>query len=127
MGLGAACEACTDRRIEVLKSVELHGAWMTFCHNCSARIFKLEPMPSSVAEIKKRLNRERRNEERRTDSEDQRVFQYDRRQEKRRSKRDEESEENSTPLLGVDLALSQKADPKQDLTCISAEALAENV
>ena len=84
-------------------------------------------MPSSVAEIKKRLNRERRNEERRTDSEDQRVFQYDRRQEKRRSKRDEESEENSTPLLGVDLALSQKADPKQDLTCISAEALAENV
>jgi len=84
VGFGAACILCSDRRRENLKSVELLGAWLPTCHNCSARAAALDPMPRTIAAIRKQLGRERRKRERRIGKNDTRVFQYDRRTSQRR-------------------------------------------
>lgn len=60
VGLGAACRMCGDRRRGVLKSMELLGCWVAVCHNCSARIAGLSPLPQTMAGIEEALGRERR-------------------------------------------------------------------
>ena len=84
VGLGASCRFCGERRRSHLKSVELLGAWVPTCHNCSARIGALMPLPQSVAAIREALIRERRREPRRGGKADGRVFPYERRDEDRR-------------------------------------------
>jgi hypothetical protein len=79
VGLNAACTVCEERRKGFLKQIELLGAWVPMCHNCAGRAMQLLPAPTSLAEIKKRLSRERRNGERRIGKKDTRVFPRERR------------------------------------------------
>jgi len=79
---------CGDRRHQLLKSVELLGAWVPICHNCSAMATKLVPMPQSIGEIRATLSRDRRDNERRWGKRDSRVFRYNRRSDDRRVPRD---------------------------------------
>jgi hypothetical protein len=85
VGMGAACVMCNDRRREHLRSMELMGHWMPCCHNCSARIARLMPMPATLDEVRTVLGRERRADERRIGKPDTRIFRRDRRGLERRS------------------------------------------
>ena len=55
VGLGASCRMCGERRRSVLKSMELLAAWTTVCHNCSARIAALTPLPRTLDDIRAAL------------------------------------------------------------------------
>jgi hypothetical protein len=79
VGLGAACVMCNDRRREHLRMIELLRAWVPSCHNCHARILRLEPFPQTIDEIRTRLHRERRTRDRRAGKADTRVFPRERR------------------------------------------------
>ncbi len=89
VGLGARCVVCSERRRRLLRSTELHGAWHPMCFACAGQAMALEPLPETVAELKRVLNRERRQDDRRFGKTDTRVFQYDRRVGQRRADRDE--------------------------------------
>ena len=89
VGIGARCVTCTEKRRRVLKTVELHGAWFPMCFNCSGQLLHLDPLPATLAELKKIVSRERRASDRRIGKPDTRVFQYERRVGDRRSSRDE--------------------------------------
>lgn len=56
---------CGERRRGYLRLVELLAAWMPMCHNCAHRSTTLSPMPRSIEEIRNRLHRDRRADERR--------------------------------------------------------------
>lgn len=88
VGLGALCCMCGDRRHGLLKSVELLGAWVPICHNCSALAKSLQPMPQTISAIRETLNRDRRDTERRWGKRDSRVFRYNRRGDERRIPRE---------------------------------------
>ena len=90
VGMGAKCAMCSERRRARLKSVELLGAWMPVCYTCSGRAAILNPMPQTVAGIRRALIRERRATDRRFGKKDTRVFQYDRRSDDRREGRNDE-------------------------------------
>jgi hypothetical protein len=79
VGLGAACVMCNDRRREHLRMIELLRAWVPSCHNCHARVLRLDPMPASVEDIRTRLARDRRTRERRVGKADTRVYPRERR------------------------------------------------
>lgn len=127
VGLGAQCCMCGDRRREHLKSVELLGAWVPICHNCSALASALEPMPQSIGEIRTALARDRRTDERRWGKRDSRVFRHNRRGGDRRVPREQAE-------FGVDedmiveiselvselelISLEQLDKSRADLTCI---------
>jgi hypothetical protein len=87
VGVGARCCVCSERRRDALRSVELLGGWLPMCYTCSGRAMRLDPLPQSLAEIRKELDRERRRDERRIGKPDTRVFQYDRRTGDRRGER----------------------------------------
>jgi hypothetical protein len=78
---------CADRRRDNLRSVELLGSWMPVCHNCAARVMKLEPLPQSIGAIRNTLSRDRRYKARRFGKEESRVFPRERRSDDRRSVR----------------------------------------
>jgi hypothetical protein len=82
--MGAACTMCGDRRREHLRSVELLGNWIPCCHNCATRTHGLDPLPQSIGEIRRVLERDRRAALRRLGKKDTRVFQRDRRTTDRR-------------------------------------------
>ncbi len=84
VGVGACCVLCSERRRDNLRSVELLGSWMPVCHNCSSRVMKLDPLPQSIGEIRKVLQRDRRFKARRFGKNDTRVFPRDRRADDRR-------------------------------------------
>src|SRR5690606_13488053 len=90
VGLGAKCCLCSERRRDALRSVEILGAWRCTCYNCAARATKLSPMPATLAELRRALDRERRRIERRVGTKDSRVFQYERRKGERRTGEREE-------------------------------------
>ena len=90
VGLGARCVTCPEKRRRVLKTVELHGAWHPMCFNCAGQILHLDPLPATLAELKRMVSRERRDSDRRLGVKpDTRVFQYERRVGERRSSREE--------------------------------------
>jgi hypothetical protein len=89
VGLGARCVTCSEKRRRALKTVELHGAWHPMCFNCAGQILHLDPLPETIAELKRMVSRERRDLDRRIGRPDSRVFQYERRVGERRSSRDE--------------------------------------
>jgi hypothetical protein len=66
VGLGAACAVCNDRRRDNLRQVELLGAWVPMCGNCTVRTMRLDPMPRTVDGIRHELARERRRGDRRS-------------------------------------------------------------
>ncbi len=87
VGIGARCCICGERRRDSLRGVELLGGWMPMCYTCSGRAMRLDPLPQTLAEIRRELDRERRQDERRVGKPDTRVFQYDRRNGDRRGDR----------------------------------------
>ena len=86
VGLGASCRMCGERRREFLKSIELLGGWVPMCHNCAARTASLSPLPQTLGEIRRVLERERRQGGRRSGRADGRVFPYERRGRDRRAR-----------------------------------------
>jgi hypothetical protein len=68
VGLGAACAVCNDRRTDNLRQVELLGAWVPLCGNCTVRTMRLQPMPRTLDAIRHALSRERRRSDRRQDA-----------------------------------------------------------
>ncbi len=89
VGAGARCVTCTEKRRNVLRSVELFGAWQPMCFNCHGQVGQLDPMPETLAELRTAVSRERRQVDRRIGKADSRVFRYERRVGERRLDRDE--------------------------------------
>jgi hypothetical protein len=87
VGLGARCLTCGERRRRLLRAVELFGQWPAMCFSCAGQALTLSPMPTTVAELKIAVNRERRRTDRRAGKPDTRVFQYERRVGQRRATR----------------------------------------
>jgi len=87
VGVGARCCVCSERRRDHLRSVELLGSWIPMCYTCSGRAMQLDPLPQSLAGIRRVLSRDRRGSDRRFGKRDTRVFQYNRRGPDRREGR----------------------------------------
>lgn len=64
--------------------VEFQLRWLPMCFSCSGRGFRLHPLPMTLDELRSRLERNRRDEERRFDAPDRRIFQINRRGSERR-------------------------------------------
>ena len=118
---------CGDRRRNLLKSVELLGAWVPICHNCSALASTLQPMPQSMAEIRDTLNRDRRGDDRRWGKRDSRVFRHNRRGDDRRLPRETgESGVDESMIIEISelvselelLSIEVAGKSRVDLTCI---------
>lgn len=126
VGLGALCCMCGDRRHGLLKSVELLGAWVPICHNCSALAKSLQPMPQTISLIRETLSRNRREKDRRWGKRDSRVFRYNRRGDDRRSARDANDDgvdddmiiEISELVSELELLSLDNSPKSRDLTCI---------
>jgi hypothetical protein len=90
VGLGARCVTCPEKRRRLLRSVELHGTWRPMCFSCAGQLLHLDPLPTTLAEMRELVSRERRKRDRRaTKKPDTRVFQYERRVGQRRSVRED--------------------------------------
>ena len=87
VGLNAKCCCCAERRRDLLRSIEVLGAWMPMCFSCAGKAGRLETMPRTLYELRSALHRDRRAQERRGDKADTRVFQHDRRNDDRREGR----------------------------------------
>jgi hypothetical protein len=79
--------SCGERRRRVLRSIELLGVWQPLCFNCHGQTLALDPMPSTMIDLRIALERERRNRDRRIGKADTRVFRYERRVGERRDDR----------------------------------------
>ncbi len=85
VGRGAACVICNERRREQLRLCELHKRSLPMCHGCAARTLKLVPLPPTIEGIRELLTvRDRREDERRQDALDRRIFPRERRVGERR-------------------------------------------
>ena len=115
--LGAKCVTCPEKRRRVLKTVELFGAWKPMCHNCSGQLLHLDPMPKTIAEMKKVVSRERRDLDRRIGKVDSRVFRYERRVGERRSGREDFPAVDDDMIIEISTADSG-GDDFEDLTQI---------
>ncbi len=80
---------CNEKRIRVLRTVELFGNWKPMCFNCSGQLLAINPLPATIAELRQRLSRERRRKDRRIGKPDTRVYSYERRVGERRTPRGE--------------------------------------
>jgi hypothetical protein len=100
VGLGARCITCGERRLRMLRTVELYGAWPAMCFSCSGQLLALEPVPPTLAELRVALSRERRRTDRRSGRPDTRVFRYERRVGERRS-----SGRDDYPLVDDDMII----------------------
>jgi hypothetical protein len=86
--MGAKCVTCPEKRRKVLRAVELFGSWKPMCFNCSGQLLAMTPMPTSIAELRLAVSRERRAKDRRFGKVDGRVFRYERRVGQRRHTRE---------------------------------------
>jgi len=78
---------CGDRRRDFLKSAEVLGSFVPICFNCGGRLARLSRVPSTLAQVRIALDRERRVDERRLGRMDTRVYKIDRRRKNRRASR----------------------------------------
>ncbi|MFH0900664.1 MAG: hypothetical protein V2A73_08555 [Pseudomonadota bacterium] len=85
VGIGAVCAICGERRRSNLRLVEFRRSWLPMCHICATRATELIPMPESLEEMRWRLQRERRQDDRRIGRQDDRVFRWERRGLERRN------------------------------------------
>jgi hypothetical protein len=76
---GASCAVCEERRRENLRMAEFHRHSVTLCHICAARTLKLSKVPSSIDGLRRMLLRDRRQDDRRGDGMERRVFPRERR------------------------------------------------
>jgi len=74
VGRGASCAICQEKRREHLRLLELHNRSVPLCHVCAARTVKLGAVPPTLDQLRKTLRRNRREEDRRTDGLDRRIF-----------------------------------------------------
>jgi hypothetical protein len=117
---------CTERRREFLKSVELLGNWMPICYACASRAAKLAPMPQTIGAIRKALQRDRRQLDRRRGARDTRVFQHNRRSDERRAPRAAEIPVDDDMIMEIlDLAARIESS-EDDLTRIVDARLIES-
>ncbi len=91
VGLGARCLTCPEKRRKVLRMVELFGGWQPMCFNCAGQLLMLDPMPTTIAELRMAVSRERRRTDRRAGKPDKRVFRYERRVGERRTLRGDDA------------------------------------
>ena len=84
VGRGAACVICFEKRREQLKLMELHTRSVPICHGCGARILRLDQIPSTVDGVRRALRRDRRDNDRRDEGLDRRIFPRERRVGERR-------------------------------------------
>lgn len=76
---GATCAVCDERRRENLRLVELHSRSVTLCHICAARTVRLAKVPTSIDNLRRQLLRDRRQDDRRGDGLERRIFPRERR------------------------------------------------
>lgn len=107
VGVGARCVTCGEKRRRVLKQVELYGSWKPMCFNCAGQLLHLEPLPPTIAELKKVVSRERRELDRRVGKADTRVFVYERRVGDRRMGR-----EGAPPEIDDDMIIEITIDER---------------
>ena len=88
------------------------------CFNCSGQLLNLRPMPTTIAELKLAVSRERRNDDRRFGKPDTRVFRYERRVGERRTSRDEFSPIDDDMIIEVTLDATEGEVDFDDLTMI---------
>jgi hypothetical protein len=70
---------CDERRRDNLRQMEVRNRWLTMCHICAARTLKLAKIPSSIDALRRQLERDRRQNDRRGDGLERRVFPRERR------------------------------------------------
>ncbi len=110
VGLGARCVMCNERRRRLLRSTELHGAWYPTCYGCAGQALALEPLPPTIAEIKALLRRDRRGPDRRSNTPDTRVFQWERRVGQRR-----EGRADDIPVIDDDMIIEITVEDNDEL------------
>ena len=76
---GATCAVCDERRRDNLRLVELHSRSLTLCHICAARTLKLAKVPNSIDSLRRQLQRDRRQQDRRGNGLERRIFPRERR------------------------------------------------
>jgi len=120
VGMGARCITCPEKRRRVLRAVELFGGWKPMCFNCSGQLLTLNPMPTTIAELKAAVSRERRHIDRRWGKPDTRVFRYERRVGERRTCRDDFPPIEDDMIIEVTVEPMTAADGMEfeDLTSI---------
>ena len=116
VGFGACCRFCTERRRDVLRSVEMLGRWTVVCFNCRGQIDSLEVVPQSFYEIRLALKRERRSTDRRSGKTDSRVYQRERRKSDRRQAR----LADNTLLIDDSMILDEDFDLPIDMSDVPA-------
>ena len=99
--MGAKCVVCPEKRRKVLRAVELFGSWKPMCFNCSGQLLALTPMPTTIAELRLAISRERRANDRRFGKADSRVFRYERRVGQRRHTREVTSQIDDDMIMEI--------------------------
>lgn len=79
VGRGASCGVCGERRRDNLRMTELHGRSQAMCHICASRMVRMTAVPETVDGLRVLLHRERRQDPRRGDKLDHRIFPRERR------------------------------------------------
>jgi hypothetical protein len=118
VGIGARCITCSEKRRRFLKTVELFGGWKPMCFNCAGQVLDLEPMPTTVEELREVISRERRRLDRRFGKADGRVFRYERRVGERRSGREDIPQVDDEMIIEVTYDAAAAGDDFEDLTQI---------
>lgn len=84
VGRGAVCTICREPRRDQLKLIEVLARTLPFCHSCAARTMRIDPLPTTLDEIRRALRRDRRDADRRVGAGDHRIFPRERRVGERR-------------------------------------------
>jgi hypothetical protein len=116
--MGARCITCPEKRRRVLRSVELFGSWQPMCFNCAGQLLTLSPMPTTIAELKLAVSRERRANDRRFGKPDTRVFRYERRVGERRTSREDFAPIDDDMIIEVSVEQNEGDVDFDDLTMI---------
>jgi hypothetical protein len=101
VGKGASCAVCQERRRSELRLVELQGRTHALCHSCAGRTARLKAIPRSINAIRLVLDRERRNNDRRDQGLDRRIFPRERRVGERRAPPRGDGTEATDPRMAL--------------------------
>jgi len=92
------------------------------CFNCAGQLLALDPMPTTIAELRIAVSRERRRNDRRIGKGDSRVFRYERRVGDRRDLRVIDGGADQIAPIEDDMIIEVTLEPEpmsfEDLTSI---------